>query len=356
MRRLLLLLSAALLFAAGCRKPADNSPPEADDRAAALLPPPVEPTWELFTSAEGRFRVLLPAVPRQELKQITTPFGLIPSVHFAVDLPDRRLGIRYEDFDTPETAGTPLEKVIAQRRGLLTQQPGRRILRERSVGLQGNQGQEAAVEFSASGASRVGLIRWFGVDRRLYTLFIAARSGTPPAEDVGRFFDSFALLNAPPAAPRGPAVPPPPDSWVLFGDDAGRFSVQVPQAMKRATRPLETPAGPVTETAFETGRGSVSYRVAYADCDTPQTAQALAARAGNAAAQALGGRQVQSRAVRLGAEPGVEAVLDLPDGGRATCRSFAVGRRLYNLAVVGEGSAPPAADAARFLDSFRLEE
>jgi hypothetical protein len=119
----------------------------------------------------------------------------------------------------------------------------------------------------------------------------------------------------------------------------------------------------MTMTAVELPDGFRGFGVSFADFPPRQSHgdKALAQKTVDAAAEGTVrrfGEVEHSKLIQLGTHPGREiATVDEKHRTRSVCRVYMVGNRLYTLMCRHKlGQADEAADADRFLDSFKIRE
>lgn len=161
--------------------------------------------WKEFSSAEGKFKVLLPGVPKTNVGTAQTAIGPLTTHYFAVETEKFVYHISYVDLPVgPETPEETKEALDSSRDHAVKDH---RLISENDVTLDGIVGREMLV-------ARNDLIfngRFFYVKKRLYHLILGARAnvvfrdGKPSADAKDRtdlfrktskkFFDSFTLTK-----------------------------------------------------------------------------------------------------------------------------------------------------------------
>jgi TonB family protein len=192
--RIVLLLSALVSTASLCfgqaRRPGGGPPP-----------PSVRYTPNArkeFTSAEGRFSVLLPGIPTEKVEAQDSPAGML-EVHDFTLQGDAFHGLLYVDYPD-ELEGSDALKQFLERAGRAgTREAGGTILEEKEILYDGHPGR--SVRFSVADG-HVMRVRFVVVGRRLYQLGFALsdREPTPAAvklhdEMAAKYFDSFKIVS-----------------------------------------------------------------------------------------------------------------------------------------------------------------
>lgn len=146
-------------------------------------------SWRPHQSAQGRFRVELPGVPKLQSKPIATNMGMITLQMEGVEL-DRNTGfmVMYNDYPAhmPFDAEGSLQGAVM---GLQSQ--GVSSSGSTPVECDGHPGREVYFTAQHAGKSVHGRARLFVVGRRLYQLHYLGNSGTEQHPNVERFFNSF---------------------------------------------------------------------------------------------------------------------------------------------------------------------
>lgn len=150
--------------------------------------------WQIFESAEGRFKVTFPGAPVTKRGKFRTEIGDVLSTRYTTgDGADATYDVRYSDYPRAGIARlSPAKLLDALRDGLIAEAKGT-LTSEKAYILNGNPGREQ--EIVAEDGMRYQ-IRLLLVDNRLYQLTAMAQ---PPARpDEQRFFSSFQLTGVTP--------------------------------------------------------------------------------------------------------------------------------------------------------------
>lgn len=193
--RIALLLLASIAAASHCfaqsGKPAVEPPP----------PPAVEynpKAWKEFTSAGGRFAVLLPGLPSEGVRKIETAVGQLDMhaihLHAAADYV-----IFYTDYPQDLEDQSMSKRALDEGRDGGVKNVKGRVLEEKEITLEAHPGRYLRVETGNGLTIRSKLII---VGKRLYNLAVFTNDTAAPEgilkfheEIATRFLDSFRLLT-----------------------------------------------------------------------------------------------------------------------------------------------------------------
>jgi hypothetical protein len=151
-----------------------------------------------------------------------------------------------------------------------------------------------------------------------------------------------------------------PPGWKEFRSAPGGFAVVMPATSVERTKSFGSPVGSVTDHGllYEQEGEVISYGVRYADFSADQVRRMPLSEVMNSGRdtirKGLGATVLQDRNITAGGHPGREIVMARPGKGHVILRYFAVGQRLYTVAVMGLKAAPDSEQVRAFLDSFRI--
>jgi WD40 repeat protein len=151
-------------------------------------------TWKEFTSAEGRFRVLMPGEPVKQDQVAPTPAGPI-TVHMFMDenkAANYSFTVGYNDIPPFAPRGNDDTMLDGVRTGALASFPGARLVGEQRIKLGSHPGRDLTIDLAAKGMVRQ---RIYLVGNRLYQLLVARSGSWPSAAAIDKFFDSFELID-----------------------------------------------------------------------------------------------------------------------------------------------------------------
>jgi hypothetical protein len=178
----------------GRRLPArPGDPPPAEGRtvpAPSVVPERLPSGWIVWTVVGTKFSAWLPARPTSESRGVTTPAGPAVQTTFTAENGRVTSTVAVALF-RGERKTLPEDKLyrFAQRAAL--KQLGATLDSEGEVTCGDRKGRSAVL---ATPGGKI-YVRWFLVDRRLYTLGIAGRKGEPDPEDVDFFFENASFDN-----------------------------------------------------------------------------------------------------------------------------------------------------------------
>ena len=148
--------------------------------------------------------------------------------------------------------------------------------------------------------------------------------------------------------------------WQTFEASDGGFVVSMPGKPVKNQESLATAVGPLESYSYiyAPSRGKTSFGVDYADYPREVVARNDPERVIDSARDALvtkvRGRLLRQGGIAVDGNPGRELDVALTDGQFVRARIFLVGQRQFQVVAVTPDERTGAADATRFLDSFRL--
>ena len=165
--------------------------------ASGLEPPERAPLVSeeiLFSSAEGRFRVVLPAEPVVSESTRRTFLGTIAETRYLADAGDTHLAV--EIYDLPPVAAILLPEgtILDRARDALVKGAGDRAVATRDASHQSFPAREVSYELSDRPA-RIGRALLVLVEPRLYIALASWPSASPPPPEVERLFESFEIWS-----------------------------------------------------------------------------------------------------------------------------------------------------------------
>lgn len=145
--------------------------------------------WTKYTSAEGRYSVLLPQEPKLSAQEDTASNGEKAMVYTAQSLDsDSRYGVIY--FDNRRGTKYSLDK---GRDGMVAAVKGT-LVSETAVVLEGRPGRELKIAAKNGDADLLIRTRIYTIGNRVYIIqhvFLKASDSPAMAEKTTKFFDSF---------------------------------------------------------------------------------------------------------------------------------------------------------------------
>ena len=159
--------------------------------AGAAAEPPIPPGWREFAIPAGRFKVLMPGVPKTSRQTIPTDIGNVAATRYTVtDAANVTYDVLLNDY--PEaglTRASPHKLLDGARDGLMYQTKGR-MMSDKRFTLAGFPGRDLEITGANGSHYRVRLV-WVG--SRLYQIMTV----TPgkPRPDSNLFFESFQITG-----------------------------------------------------------------------------------------------------------------------------------------------------------------
>jgi len=152
--------------------------------------------WQEYSSDAGRFRVLLPELPRVSHSMGSSIGGPVPGARYAVQIGDTRLQLEHHDMPRLATLVLSPQSLLSRAAdGLLEDEQAREIERA-PIEWQGYPGVALYYEIPGSEAviTRGILVL---VERRLYMVLAAwpAGSDSRPRPEVARVLGSFVIQH-----------------------------------------------------------------------------------------------------------------------------------------------------------------
>ena len=189
---LVLLLSPA---AAICQKTNDDGPAfNTVDYSAA--------SWKEYKPDGGRYALLLPGLPREQIQMIETAVGKtqLPMSMLADTYKEEFVicAMNYNDFPVQITDPTAIRKTLDGAREELLSNKTRKLISETDIRLDSHLGREIKIEQG----DLVSVSRIFLVRERLFQVVVFASKGPKP-DDVAKFqedvrqriFSSFKVFS-----------------------------------------------------------------------------------------------------------------------------------------------------------------
>jgi hypothetical protein len=308
--------------------------------------------WHHVTAPDAGFTVLMPA---GEPARFATILDGLPYITYAHS--DEKAGKRY--LVLTWFWGREVDPRAAQfaRQQVLANEPGT-VVRERIATRRG--ALELEIE-RAGGKGRVAVLL-VSSGQRAYQVQVTQDSPGPLAPEGRALLASFRpRVSEPPAlaSPPTPAVKvepvesaAPSTGWRRHEARGEAFAVDLPGEPKRE---VFQDGNDVSWTLLAPA-AAPSFAIRVFILPDAERAQKGVAMVADALTSSLPGAAARGPATVGKGLPARAVVLE--DGkARAQFRVLALGRRLYRLAVIGEGRAPHPDDVRRFFDSFeQLEE
>ena len=149
--------------------------------------------WTSFTSAEGRFTVLMPAKPNTEVKDTNTAQGNLALHLFSAANDNGYFLISYNDF--PNVDETNVQTALEAGRTGAIESMGGELVSERKISIGNNPGLEFRAKKISEGPEIIANARLYFVGHRLYQLLVLAYKPHADSPDIQKFLTSFELAN-----------------------------------------------------------------------------------------------------------------------------------------------------------------
>ena len=153
----------------------------------------VPPGWKEFQIPAGRFKVLMPGVPKTSRRTIRTDIGNVASTRYTVtDAANVTYDVLFNDYPKAGVAKANPQKLLdSARDGLMYQTKGR-MTSDRRITLANFPGRDLEILGSDGTHFRARLV-W--AETRLYQ--VMAVTPGQPRPDANVFFDSFHISGKP---------------------------------------------------------------------------------------------------------------------------------------------------------------
>lgn len=164
-------------------------PPRAPSSTPSSTPAPANVTdasgWVQFTSDTGRFSVLMPEIPKDQIQTTQSEHGPYTTHLFIVRDPTSVYLIGWVDYDPSFNFNRQSE--MEANRDNFVKGIKAKLVSTRSLNLDGY----SALEFTAETEDRVFKSRVYMVGRRPYQIVIGSPKDLDDSANLNRFFNSF---------------------------------------------------------------------------------------------------------------------------------------------------------------------
>ncbi len=157
-------------------------------------PGPVGPApWRKFSSAEGRFNILMPVAPKVSSREAEGPAGKLTLHVYDASNSRGYFAVTYADYPGAARDPAHAEQVLdGVRTGVLRGVKGE-LISEKKISLKGHPGREFKASGKVQGIDVVFTWRIYLVGQRLYQLAVGAQAKDAAHPDVAKFLTSFDL-------------------------------------------------------------------------------------------------------------------------------------------------------------------
>jgi hypothetical protein len=149
--------------------------------------------WASFTSAEGRFTVLMPTKPKIEVKDTDTAQGTLQLHLFSSSNDNAYFLVSYNDFPSVDEANKQAA-LEAGRTGAIDSMGGA-LVSERKISIGNDPGLEFSAKKVSEGSEIIANARLYFVGQRLYQLLVLAYKPHADSPDIQKFLTSFELAK-----------------------------------------------------------------------------------------------------------------------------------------------------------------
>ena len=174
--------------------------------AAASVAPAFQDAapWRTFTSAEGKFSLLMPAETKTEVQDVDSEVGKLTMYSYTASSKDAFLMASYGDYPREPVDADHVEQVLTGVHDGVLKSIGGQELSNSKIVLKGRAKSGALVEYPGrdftgtkmnQGSEIFFSWRIYLVGRRLYQLAIITNKADANSPDVSKFLTSFQLTN-----------------------------------------------------------------------------------------------------------------------------------------------------------------
>jgi hypothetical protein len=150
-------------------------------------------SWKDFSSAEGKFSVLMPGTPQNHSQSLNSPFGPVTTYAFVYSNNDSAFAVSYTDYPQDPTRGINTQKVLDGARNSLLAKPGGTLIGESSISLGSYPGREVQMVTAEGDGKHALRTRVYLVNSRLYQVMVVLPNEEASSENAVKFLDSFKL-------------------------------------------------------------------------------------------------------------------------------------------------------------------
>jgi hypothetical protein len=181
------VLSVLAIFAAGCEDPYASAPAGSERGASPSPARRSSDDWQVYTSQEGRFSILLPALRETDDGDAATATGRVRANGVKAGLPSLTMFQVTSYHRSPISSSEKIASFLDSTCDMHDEGYG--LLSRTTVSLGPCQGREITFK-------RIfGRCRIYGMDDREIVVTSYTPPGKEEGEEVRRFFDSFKVLE-----------------------------------------------------------------------------------------------------------------------------------------------------------------
>jgi len=139
--------------------------------------------------------VLMPGTPTKEKQTKNTQWGPIDLYFFIVEREDVVYTVSYVDYPQSFVQQIDPEIILDNARNAGVSNAQGTLLSEHTISLEEYPGRELRIKYPTPGREITIHNRIFLVDNRFYQIMLTTPKEESFSEDIGKFFDSFVLLD-----------------------------------------------------------------------------------------------------------------------------------------------------------------
>ena len=226
---------------------------------SATAQPPAQKV-HTFVSKDGRFSIQLAARPQYSTQSTGTGAAATTNHIYMLEKGDAAYYASYSDFKLDLIKDASLTKLLdGARDGGVANSKGK-LLSEKSIMLDGNQGREIAIDLPGEPKTKVRA-RFYMAANRLYTIIYAGPIAAADSAETDAFLASLKLQK--------PQVLP--NTWMPLESPEGRFRIKMPG---KPAASVDTPGKKDAVHLWQliSDKDEVSFFVAYNDLPEIPTA------------------------------------------------------------------------------------
>jgi hypothetical protein len=154
-----------------------------------------ESTWDRFVSEKGGFSILAPAPMTVEMHTValSSVAGPHPMMVAHCETETANYSVGYGDYPPPQMALPSKETLASARDWIMENTPGGMLQKQKWIKLESYPG--LAFEVQPRDGERLGIVRLYLVNNRLYQLGVMVPVEGASAAYINRYLDSFTLLE-----------------------------------------------------------------------------------------------------------------------------------------------------------------
>lgn len=343
---LIILIGNITLCLAQTNKSADEPPPRPDGE--------FNPTsWKEYSSAEGRFSILFPGIPKEGLQSVDVQGGQF-KVHIHNLKAYAEYGVIYADYPIPVGDPHVAKQVLDNGAKGGAAEVKAEVLSMTEISIDGYPGRLLRERLPNGSILKA---KMYLVGQRLYQIAVTMpKAETSPDRGkafekfADKFLDSFTLKNETSASSI--------DSQIFTSVEGG-FTIALPQKpTKQLSQPIAAGNGSLQFHILNWATALGEYTVGYMDMprllEDPKISKSILDNARDSGIKKENGKLLGERDLNLDGHVGREFKIEASDG-IFIDRVYLVKQRFYSISVfVRTAKLAEEAAASKILDSFKL--